>query len=251
MMLLAFLLAAVGGCSRAESKPSLSPGSSAAQEIDTTEPLCTGSVMETMDAGGYTYVRVECEGQEVWAAGPQTPTVVGDEVTLSLGMPMAPFHSRSLNRTFDRVYFVSSFHSGSEAGDGTYTSQALSEHIMAQTHDGSEPQEEIVIDFSGIDKAEGGWSVAEILADKDRLSGKEVLVRGKVVKFNSEILGTNWIHLQDGTGSPEPHDVTITTAATASIGDTVLVRGTVALDRDFGFGYRYDVLIEEAVVTVE
>ena len=94
-------------------------------------------------------------------------------------------------------------------------------------------------------------TVAEILASENSLGGMEVLVRGKVVKFNANVMGKNWVHLQDGTGKVGTNDLTITTDETAELGATVLVRGTVTLNKDFGHGYRYEVLIEDATITTE
>ena len=86
---------------------------------------------------------------------------------------------------------------------------------------------------------------------RTELSGKTVSVRGKVVKFSPKIMGKNWVHLKDGTGESGSDDLTITTAASVKVGDTVLVRGVVATDKDFGFGYRYELLVEDASITVE
>ncbi len=104
-----------------------------------------------------------------------------------------------------------------------------------------------------VKKAEGaeGKTIAEIFSAKVSLKDKPVALRGKVVKFNSGILGKNWIHLRDGSGSPEKNDfdLTVTTADTAAVGDVILVRGQLRLDRDFGAGYTYPVIIEDAKVT--
>jgi len=107
------------------------------------------------------------------------------------------------------------------------------------------------VDLSGIARAEGGRTVAEIFADKDQLSGQPVVFRGKVVKANANILGKNWLHVRDGSGAEGENDLTVTTAALPEVGDTVLVSGTVALGQDFGMGYQYDILIEDATVEVE
>jgi hypothetical protein len=107
------------------------------------------------------------------------------------------------------------------------------------------------ISYEGIGKADGGMTVAEIFSGRSGLGGAEVTVRGKVVKFSPMIMGKNWIHLQDGTDHEGANDLTITTSAQAAKGDTVLVRGLVTLDKDFGAGYRYDLIIEDADVTVE
>ena len=107
------------------------------------------------------------------------------------------------------------------------------------------------IDFSGIQKPDGGTTVAEIVTGRAGLSGKEVAVSGKVVKYNSGVMNKNWLHIRDGSGSAGSNDLTITTDATAKVGDTVLVKGKVATDRDFGAGYKYGVIIEDAQVAVE
>ena len=90
--------------------------------------------------------------------------------------------------------------------------------------------------------------MAEVHAGKASLAGKPVKVRGKVVKVSTGIMGKNWLHLRDGTGEAGSNDLTVTTAATAQVGDVVVVTGTVTVDKDFGSGYRYAVLIEDAQV---
>lgn len=95
-----------------------------------------------------------------------------------------------------------------------------------------------------------GKTVAEIYAGKDSLAGTVVNVRGKVVKFSSQIMGKNWAHVQDGTGSAGTNDLTVTTQDAAKVGDTVLVSGTITLNKDFGAGYFYALIIEEAKLTV-
>jgi hypothetical protein len=108
------------------------------------------------------------------------------------------------------------------------------------------------VDLAGIAKAEGGRTVAEVFAAKAELAGQEVLVRGRVVKSNPNVMGKNWLHVRDGSGGEGTNDLTVTTTGAApQVGDTVLVKGTVALDRDLGMGYRYEVIVEDAEVTIE
>jgi hypothetical protein len=102
-----------------------------------------------------------------------------------------------------------------------------------------------------VEKAEGGKTIAEIYAGKADLAGKTVLVRGKVVKYTPGVMGKNWIHIQDGTGAEGTNDLTVTTSAVVKIGDTISARGLVEVDKDFGFGYTYEILIEDAEVTIE
>lgn len=108
------------------------------------------------------------------------------------------------------------------------------------------------VDLTGIARAEGGKTVAELFAEQDQLAGQPVVIRGKVVKSNPGIMGKNWLHVRDGSGAEGTNDITVTTSGVVpAVGDTVLVKGTVMLNKDFGMGYTYDVIVEDAEVTVE
>lgn len=203
-----------------------------------------GKVLETMDAGGYTYVRVATPDGEVWAAGPRVSVKVGDTAAFGGGMPMVDFHSKGLDRDFEKIYFVGTIRVGnapaSAASDETSPHGAIT----------SSPSSSV--DLSGIPKAEGGVTVGTVFTKKSTLAGTEVVIRAKVVKSNTGIMGKNWLHLRDGTAGPGGEDdLTVTTSGTARVGETVVVRGKLTTDKDFGFGYRYDVILEDATVTVE
>jgi len=108
------------------------------------------------------------------------------------------------------------------------------------------------VDLSGIEKAAGGRTIAEVFAEKDQLAGETVVVRGRVVKVNAGIMGKNWLHVRDGSGAEGTNDLTVTTAGVLpSVGDTVLVTGPVSVNRDFGMGYAYPVVLEDAEVKIE
>src|SRR3989338_1800245 len=102
-----------------------------------------------------------------------------------------------------------------------------------------------------ITKAKGGYTVEELYIKKNQLDGKKVKVRGKVVKFNPNIMGKNWLHLQDGTGKPGTNDITVTTRQNANLGGIVLVTGVVVTNKDFGGGYRYEVMLDDAAIAAE
>jgi hypothetical protein len=108
------------------------------------------------------------------------------------------------------------------------------------------------VDLSGIEAAEGGRTIAEVFAEKDQLAGETIVFRGKVVKVNAGIMGKNWLHVRDGSGAEGANDLTVTTIdVLPNVGDTVLVSGVIELNKDFGMGYQYDLIIENADVTVE
>jgi hypothetical protein len=110
---------------------------------------------------------------------------------------------------------------------------------------------EPAVEAGSIPVAEGGVTIEGLFAKKAELVGQEVTVRGKVVKATAGVMGTNWYHLQDGTGAAGSNDLTVTSDATAKVGDVVVIAGTVATDKDFGMGYKYDVIVEKATLTAE
>ena len=152
---------------------------------------------------------------------------------------MKDFYSETLDRTFDMVYFVGKISLLNAPGAATLPpGHPPIEETKTPTLD--------EIDLSNIERPEGGKTVEEIFQQQDALSGKPVLVRGKAVKVSNGILGKNWIHLRDGSGEDGSNDLTVTTTSTVQVGETVTARGTLNQDRDFGSGYTYDVLLEDA-----
>jgi hypothetical protein len=246
----AFSLTLLAGCSEDTPAPTKEAAKPSAQTAPAAAPEAapgkTGKVTETMDAAGYTYVQVDTGAEQFWAAAPQFAVQVGDDVVVPEGMPMPDYHSKTLERTFDMVYFVPSVMVG---GAQAMSGDMPSDHPSMDG--GKTVVEETTVDLSGITVAEGGVTIEDMFTKKAELAGKSVSVRGKVVKFTPEIMGKNWIHLQDGTGAEGTSDLTVTTSASAKMGDTVTVSGVVVIDKDFGYGYAYDVIIEDAEVTVE
>ncbi len=217
----------------------------------------TGTVLETIDAAGYTYMRLKTPKGEIWAAVNKAAVKKGSEVTVVNTIPMDGFKSETLNRNFDHIVFGSL---------RTGTSPAPALPSLAPGHVASMDKQTTVAaqhaavadapveaDKIKVKKAEGadGKTVSEIFARKASLKGASVAVRGRVVKYNPGIMGKNWIHLRDGTGSREQKDddITVTTTDSAAVGAVIVVRGIVHVDRDFGSGYAYPVIIEDAKVS--
>lgn len=213
----------------------------------------SGKVAETMDAGGYTYVLVDTGTNKVWAAATKFAVKTGDAVAVPDSMPMSNFHSDSLKRDFPVIYFASSITvNGGQPGaaklpPGHPVVGDLPAGHPTKPNLGAPPK----IDFSGLQPLKDGLTVAGIYAGSAKLEGQTVKMRGKVVKFNANILGKNWLHVQDGTGAAKQNDLLVTTAGSAKPGDTVVVEGKVVLNKDVGSGYKYDLLVEDAKVSVE
>jgi len=245
-MFAAAVFGVTGGCA-AQPAPEESPAvQEVAPEVSHAAGLMTvsGKVVETMDAATYTYVKVDTGQDELWAASGRFEIEVGDTVTVSLETPMENFHSDTLDRTFPLIYFASRILREGETGQAGTTMPAGHPPIT-----GAAP----AAGSAAVEPAEGGKTVAEIWAGSASLAGSTVTIRGRVVKFNGGILGRNWLHLQDGSGdaAQSTHDLTVTTDAAAAVGAVVTVTGTVVVDQDFGAGYVYPILVENATVETD
>ncbi len=190
-----------------------------------------GEVLEVKDVSSYSYLRLKTKDGETWAAVSKTPVKKGAQVTIENPMVMNNFVSKALNKTFDKVIF------GNLAG---------SAGSMAGAGKAAEAVDVKVPKAIGSDAR----TVAEIVTKRADLKDKTVLVRGKVVKYNEAVMGKNWVHLRDGSGtaSDNSNDLLVTTKDHVAIGDIVVAKGVVHTDKDFGAGYAYKVLIEGATV---
>ena len=225
-----------------------------------------GKVLEAMDASGYTYLNVETDAGTKWIAVNQTPVEVGEEVTFMDGMVMQNFFSKSLDRTFPEIVFSSGLVGKgatppamppAETGPASF-SQALTSEAgdAAATATGMiTGSQKAVMPLADVkvEKAPGdnSYTVEEIFSKAEELNGQTITVRGKVMKVSPRIMGRNWVHLQDGTGSPETntHDLVVTTSQEPSADwDIITMEGVLAANKDFGSGYSYAVIIEEASV---
>lgn len=205
----------------------------------------SGAVVATMDAEGYTYAQIEIDGSKVWFAAPSVEIKVGDLVATPTGMPMKDFHSKSLDRTFDMIYFVDSITPSS----GPATAATLPSGHPPITATASSTA--AGFDFSGIEKPEGAKTVAEIHQESAALAGQNVIIRGIAVKVSNGIMGKNWVHLQDGTSEFDANDLTVTSTNTVEVGATVTASGILATNLDFGYGYTYAVLLQDAAITAK
>ena len=201
-------------------------------------------MLETKDVDSYTYLRLKTAQGETWAAVPTAKVKKGDKVTVENAMVMNNFESKSLKKTFDKVVFGTL---GTGKGAAPQTAQAAA---RPQAPIPMRARPRLEAPDAKVAKATGAnaYTVAEIMSKPAALKDKPVVVRGKVVKYNSGIMGKNWIHLHDGSGSAadQTNDVLVTTTEETKLGDIVTAKGVVRTDKDFGAGYSYKVVVEEA-----
>lgn len=206
--------------------PAAAPAQSAAAASTRT---VTGPVLETMNSGGYTYMKIG----DLWAAVPETTVTKGQTVSIDVQMVMDNFESKTLNRKFERLAFA------------TIAGAAAPQKVQPVSMASAMPA---ALATAVTEKPAGAKSVAEVWQQKKELADKTVVVRGKVVKALGGIMGKNWIHVRDGSGARDKgtDDLTVTTDGMRKVGDVVTVTGTLRVDKDFGAGYKYPVIIEDA-----
>jgi len=211
-------------------------------------PPVRGEVLEVLDTDAFTYMRLRTAKGETWAAVSKAAVKKGEQVTIDNPTVMQNFQSKSLKRTFDTIVM------GRLAGAPGAPAQAMaagSPHAgvdMSQFHGGTGKAPEVEI--GKVARAEGanGRTVAEVYANRVALKDKPVAIRAKVVKVNAGVMGKNWVHLRDGSGSAADgsNDLLVTSKDEPKVGDLVVVKGTVKTDVNLGSGYAYKVLVEAA-----
>lgn len=211
--------------------------------------MVQGTVLETMDSGGYTFVQIQMADEQRWIASQPADVAVGDVVQTTQGMAMTGFHSNSLNRTFETIYFTETLQNlSAQSASENHSEMSLPPGHPSTTGTSAEQSAE-----TNVDELEAGKNIAWLYANKEDLAGQQVRLRGKVVKYNDGILGQNFIHIQDASGNPAAgdHDLTVTSQDATAVGEVVVVSGTVTLGKDFGAGYSFPVLIEDATISSE
>ncbi len=184
----------------------------------------TAKVVQCVDSAGYSYIEVQEGTQRYWIAMTMRPVQAGDEISFDEQGWMYQFHSKTLDRSFEKILFAS---------DPVQVNQQqikVKENIMKSAY---QTQETI--------------SIAELFQNRSRYSGKKVKIRGKVTKTSEQIMKRNWVHLQDGSRFQNADDIVFTSnSSVPKVGDVIIAQGIVSVDKDFGYGYFYPAIVEES-----
>lgn len=203
-------------------------------------------VSEVIQASAYTYLKVTEGSQEKWMAITKQEVQTGDILYYDEALQMTNFHSKDLDRTFDVVYFVNQvsqapvFNHPAAAMPGSGSMGGMTGNMHSGKVDPGKKNE------ISVDKIEGEHTIASVYDNRNQLAEKEIEIRGMVVKVNRQIMGKNWVHIQDGTDSKGKYDLTITTQDLADVGDEVTFKGKISVNKDFGSGYYYELIMEDA-----
>ena len=198
-------------------------------------------VLDVLQTPAYTYLYVKENDLDQWLAVPKTTANKDDILYYDGGMLMENFHSKELNRDFDKVLFLEGVRKTLKNEDAVATNVQGTKTTQSRIP-------EIVKKDIKVTPISDGITIAELYENKTEYAGKTVKITGKVTKFNQAIMDKNWVHIQDGSDFSGNFDLTVTTKAFVKIGDNVVFEGKIALDKDFGYGYSYKILMEDAVL---
>ncbi|THB77569.1 MAG: DNA-binding protein [Desulfobulbaceae bacterium] len=244
-------------------------------QADELPATISGQVTQTINAAGYTYVMLTSADQtQIWVAIPKTTLEAGSQLSVIPEMEMKDFHSKTLSRTFPVIYFASQLRgeptaesaesrgdSGSNSAEDSFAAAVRAEqNTQAPQAQPIEPSQQsggsqgAIVPFNEIEveKAAGpnSYRVGELFTKAESLDGQRVRVRGQVVKFNANIMGRNWLHIQDGSGDPlnNTHDLVATTSETINGPAVITIEGVISANKDFGAGYKYVVILEKGSI---
>lgn len=236
--------------------PPPAPARASASAVEQPTPVNSvrGKVIEKIDAAQYSYLKLESSAGEVWTAVPKTDKRVGEVVAVEGPIWMENFKSGTLERTWPKIAFGTLQGEAPAATPGAGQGPQVALSAPAALPAGHPPPSAPAdLGEFKVAKAQGaqGRTIADVWAQRAKLKDRAVSVRGRVVKATNGVMGKNWLHLRDGTGEGPTADLTVASDQSAAVGDTVVVSGTVHLDRDLGAGYHYDLIVEDAQVKGE
>jgi hypothetical protein len=204
------------------------------QETTTNTNSHIVTVTDLIQSSNYSYLKLKEGEKEYWAAVPRFDAKIGQTYYYNQSMEMKDFKSKELDRTFSSIFFID--------GLGDQPIQAQNPHPMTST---GRKMVDRVPNIT-VKPAEGGITISKLMSNKSQYANKKVIIKGQVVKFSPEIMNKNWVHIQDGTEASGEYDLVVTTNEVVRVGDMVTFEGTIATNKDFGYGYKYDVILEEA-----
>jgi hypothetical protein len=213
-------------------------------------------VEEVLQASEYTYLHAKEKSNEVWLAVPAMQAKAGDTYYYENGIEMKQFESKELNKVFPSILLLEKLNTEPNSSAVVATNTANTKDASATTPDAgatstgsyqrkSTPPEKKEVKVGA---AKGGTTIAKLYAAKDDMAGKIVKIKGQVTKYTPAVMNKNWIHIQDGTDANGKFDLTVTSSSEVKVGDVVTLEGRIALNKDLGYGYFFDVIMEDAVL---
>jgi hypothetical protein len=207
-----------------------------------------GEILSIDNAMGYKYLKVKENDKELWVAIANAPVKVGEKIGYDKNTIMKNFKSKSLKKIFKEIIFASNVYL---AEKGTTTIKSLKDTLglsAPKTTSNNLPKEKLTKPEKPFVEKEF-YTVEEVFMWKDSLKDQHIKIKGQVLKVSKQIMKLDWVHIQDNTGSSSKRtdDLVFTTKNSSfKAGDKVIATGKVIINKDFGYGYFYKVIIEDS-----
>lgn len=215
-------------------------------------------VQEVLQASQYTYLHAKENDNEVWLAVPSIQAKAGDTYYYEGGIEMKKFESKELNKVFESIILLEKINTEPKSSAVVATKDHYTDPAANNTSSTSQdsaaagnytrkvtPPEKKEIKVA---VAKGGISIADLFSKKESYAGKTVKIKGQVTKYTPAVMNKNWIHIQDGTDFNGKFDLTVTSENEVKVGDIVTLEGKISLNKDLGYGYFFDVIMEDAAI---
>ena len=217
--------------------------------INSTTPLSNDlhavKVNEILETSKYLYINVTENEEKFWIATRIMDVVVGETYYFKGGLLKTNYENKEFNRVFEKIYLISGSLVAANHASTSNTSSNNSKSITTQKT--IKPKPTSVKTLSEKIIVEGSMSISELVKNANNLEGQTIQISGLCVKSNANIINRNWLHLKDG--SKDDFDLVITTDTFIPEGSIITLKATVTLNKDFGAGYRYDLILENGTIT--
>jgi len=195
-------------------------------------------VKEIIQGVDYSFLLVTENNRDYWMAVGKTDAEIDDVVYYENALLMNNFKSKELDRVFEEILFV----------ENISESPQISKPIPLDSLQLKPKKGKVLKEDIHVERAPGGITISELYKNKTNYANKKVLIRGQVVKINKNIMDRNWVHLKDGTSDAGKSDLTFTMLTEVKVGDIVTLEGIVALDKEYGAGYVYPLIVENSIL---
>jgi len=206
--------------------------------LDKNSSVHEVKVKEVIQGANYSFLLVTENSKDYWMAVDKTDPKVEDVIYYENALLMNNFKSKELNRVFEKILFVQNISD----------SPQISKAVTSDSLDLKKRKGDVLIEEINVEPAAGGITIGELHKNRTNYANKKVLIRGQVVKVNKNIMDRNWVHLKDGTSNEGKSDLTFTMLTEVNVGDIVTLEGIVAIDKEYGAGYVYPLIVENAIL---
>jgi len=203
----------------------------------------TIKVNEVLKTSKYLYINVTENKEEFWIATRLMDITVGETYYYKGGLLKTNYENKELQRVFKKIYLISS--NLVSSNHSTNSNNISKSNFTPQKQTSSPAAVSVKTTYKKIE-VKGSIKIAELVNNYKKYEGKTIQVSGTCVKINPNIMNRNWIHLKDG--SKDDFDLVITSDSFVDEGSIITIKATVSINKDFGAGYKYDLILENGTI---